>query len=185
MQRRRPRLLPLVVLATHLGVGCASVEPASKSPNADALCPDPRGEQRVPYRNATLCVSNHFAELLECLETNQLEEVANGAKERVSGSAEGGTHQAWPRARRAPLAASRRSTALARSRASSRSVSGSMSGATPPHPSLLRGHARARRPRARRRRRIRAARGRRPRLSNASTPASTPARDLRLPTNSV
>ncbi len=66
------------------------MEQASKSPNPDAPCPDPRGEQRVPYRNATICVSNRFVELLECLEMNQLEEVATDAKERVSGSAEGG-----------------------------------------------------------------------------------------------
>lgn len=71
-----------------------------RNPQADLPCPDAIGQQRIPYRNATICVSNGFVEFLACLEASKLEEVVDDAKKTVQGttSASNGQTQASAKA---------------------------------------------------------------------------------------
>lgn len=54
-------------------------------PQSARSCPDSVGQQAVPYRDGTICVTHAFAEFLACLEMNKLEEIAKGAKTTIGG----------------------------------------------------------------------------------------------------
>jgi hypothetical protein len=83
-------VVPGAVVLLCSTLGCGAVDPPSKTAGPYTPCSDPKEQQRIPYRNANICVSNGFAEFLACLEVNRLEEIADDAKKNVGGGAEGG-----------------------------------------------------------------------------------------------